>query len=302
MPALRPGEVLVRAIASGVSRGTEALVFRGEVPQSEWQRMRCPFQKGGFPAPVKYGYALVGCVAEGPEALVGRRVFCLHPHQDRLILPAEAVLAVPEDVPDRRAVLAANMETAINGLWDGAPGPGDRIAVIGAGVVGALVGALAARFPGATVELIDINPGREELATALGCRFARPEQAAGEADIVFHASGSPEGLRTALGLAGTEAVVVEMSWYGARMVSLPLGGAFHARRLTLRSSQVGALPPARRPRWSHRRRLELALELLRDPAFDCLLSGDSDFARLPELMPALAASQSGALCHTLSYP
>jgi hypothetical protein len=299
--SLAPGEVLIRSLVSAISRGTESLVFRDEVPESEWCRMRCPFQEGEFPAPVKYGYAVVGIVEDGPEDTIGRRVFCLHPHQDRFIVPEDAVIAVPDDVPERRATLAANMETAVNGLWDGAPGPGDRIAVIGAGVVGALVGALAARLPGAEVELIDIDPTREAVATALGCRFSIAAPKHTEADLVIHVSGRPEGLATALATAGFEATVLEMSWYGTRVVPLALGAAFHSRRLTLRSSQVGAVPAGRRARWSRRRRLAVALALLRDPVFDLLLSGESDFAALPELMPHLAASPAGVLCHTLRY-
>jgi NADPH:quinone reductase-like Zn-dependent oxidoreductase len=295
------GELVIQARASAISRGTETLVFRGEVPQSEWQRMRCPFQEGGFPAPVKYGYAVAGVVEDGPAEFCGRRVFCLHPHQDRFIVPQDAVVAIPDEVPDRRAALAANVETAINGLWDGVPGPGDRIAVVGAGVVGALVAALAARLPGAEVELIDIDPSRAELAHALGCGFAAPHQARGEVDLVIHASGAPDGLAAALAIAGFEATVIEMSWYGTRVVPLALGGAFHSRRLVLRSSQVGSVPPSRRARWSHRRRLTLALSLLRDPVFDLLLSSDSDFLALPELMPRLAASSAGGLCHTVRY-
>jgi NADPH:quinone reductase-like Zn-dependent oxidoreductase len=296
-----PGEMLIRALASAISRGSESLVFYGEVPKSEWQRMRCPFQEGEFPAPVKYGYSLVGIVEDGPVEALGRRVFCLHPHQDRFIAPEEAVFDVPDDVPDRRATLAANIETAVNALWDAAPGLGDRIAVIGAGVVGCLTAALAARLPGVVVELIDVDPRRETVATALGCRFATPPSARTEADLVIHASGTPEGLATALTIAGFEATVLEMSWYGTRIVPLPLGGAFHSRRLTLRSSQVGALPAIRRGRWSRRRRLELALSLLRNPIFDLLLSGESEFAHLPELMPRLATSPTGVLCHTLRY-
>jgi NADPH:quinone reductase-like Zn-dependent oxidoreductase len=296
-----PGELLIRTLASAVSRGSESLVFRGEVPQSEWRRMRCPFQEGDFPAPVKYGYSTVGVVEEGPDESLGRRVFCLHPHQDWFVVPGDAVIEVPEDVPNRRAALAANMETAINGLWDAAPGPGDRIAVIGAGAVGCLFGALAARLPGAEVELIDIDPAREAIVAALGCRFARPRQASAEADLVVHASGTPEGLATALTTAGFEATVLEMSWYGTRMVPLGLGGAFHSRRLTLRSSQVGSLSASRRQRWSHRRRLALALSLLRDPVFETLLSGESEFAALPELMPRLAVTPAGILSHTLRY-
>jgi NADPH:quinone reductase-like Zn-dependent oxidoreductase len=296
-----PGELLIRTLVSAISRGSESLVFRGEVPESEWRRMRCPFQEGEFPAPVKYGYSAVGIVEEGPVEALGRRVFCLHPHQDRFIVPENAVIDVPDDVPDRRATLAANMETAVNGLWDAGPGPGDRIAVIGAGVVGSLVAALAARLPGTEVELIDSDPTREPVATALGCRFAIPQGARAEADLVVHASGTPEGLATALATAGFEATVLEMSWYGTRIVPLALGGAFHSRRLTLCSSQVGAVPAVRRQRWSRQRRLALALSLLRDPGFDVLLSGESAFAVLPELMSHLARSPAGVLCHTLRY-
>ncbi len=295
------GEVLVRALASGISRGTESLVFRGLVPASQHQAMRCPFQEGEFPAPVKYGYASVGLVEEGPAALRGRRVFCLHPHQDRYIVPAEAATPVPDTVPDSRAVLAANMETAINGLWDAAPRLGDRIAVVGAGVVGCLVAGLAARLPGVQVEVIDIDRSRAPLAAALGCRFALPEQAAGEADLVIHTSGAPAGLATALRLAGFEAKVVEMSWYGDRSVPMPLGEAFHSRRLTLRSSQVGAVATAQRPRWSHRRRMALALDLLSEPVYDRLISGESPFDQLPPLMARLASDPAGALCHVIRY-
>ncbi len=296
-----PGELLIRTVRSAISKGTESLVFRGEVPESEWRRMRCPFQEGEFPAPVKYGYSGVGIVEDGPAETLGRRVFCLHPHQDRFIVPREAVVDVPDTVPDRRATLAANMETAINGMWDAMPGPGDRIAVIGAGVIGCLVAALAARLPGAEVELIDIDPTRGAIAAAFGCHFATPEKASPEADLVIHASGSPTGLDAALTIAGFEATVLEMSWYGTRIVPLELGGAFHSRRLTLRSSQVGAVPAARRQRWSLQRRLTFALSLLRDPAFDILLSGETEFTGLPALMPRLTTSSAGILCHTLRY-
>jgi NADPH:quinone reductase-like Zn-dependent oxidoreductase len=301
---LRPpgsGELLIRTLVSAISRGSESLVFHGDVPESEWQRMRCPFQEGEFPVPVKYGYSAVGIVEDGPASDLGRRVFCLHPHQDRFIVPQEAVIDIPAPIPDRRATLAANMETAVNGLWDALPGPGDRIAVVGAGVVGCLLAALAAKLPGSEVELIDVDATRENIAAALGCRFAAPQKARAEADLVIHASGTPEGLSMALAIAGFEATVLEMSWYGTRTVPLVLGGAFHSRRLTLRSSQVGAVPADRRGRWSRRRRLALALLLLSDPIFEVLLSGESAFSTLPDVMPRLAASPAGVLCHTLRY-
>ena len=296
-----PGEVLVRALKSGISRGTESLVFRGLVPVSQRAAMRCPFQDGEFPGPVKYGYASVGRVESGPAELQGQRVFCLHPHQDRYVVPVDAVTLLPDAVSDARGGLAANMETAVNGLWDATPRLGDRVAVVGAGVVGCLVAALAARIPGVRVELVDPDPRRAGVAAQLGCAYAAPAQAAGDVDLVIHASGNPDGLATALGLAGFEATVLEMSWYGDRMVPTPLGEAFHSRRLTLRSSQVGAVATAQRARWSHRRRLSLALDLLADPVFDVLLSGESPFEDLPATLARLAGTPDGALCHVVNY-
>ena len=301
LPVPDAGSVLVRTLCSGISRGTESLVFQGRVPASQYATMRCPFQDGNFPAPVKYGYGSVGRVESGPAQLVGKRIFCLYPHQDLYVVPVDAVISLPDAVSDGRGVLAANMETAINGLWDAAPRLGDRIAVVGAGTVGCLVAALAARLPGVRVELIDIDPRRATIAAHLGCNFAEPEQATENADLVIHTSGHPDGLATALRLAGFEATVLEMSWYGDRPVAAPLGESFHARRLILRSSQVGAVATAQRARWSHRRRLTLALELLADPVFDTLLSGSSPFEELPATVARLAGTPDGTLCHIITY-
>lgn len=301
LPEPRTGEVRVRARYSGVSRGSESLVFSGRVPASEFERMRAPFQQGEFPFPVCYGYSSVGEVEAGAAALMGRRVFCLHPHQDRYVVPAAAVVPLPASVPASRAVLAANMETALNAVWDGAPGPGDRITVVGGGVVGLLTGTLSAAIPGCEVTLVDVRPERRAPAEALGMVFAEPGDAPADCDLVFHASGNPDGLATALGCAGPEAHVIEMSWYGNAIVPAPLGAAFHARRLTLRSSQVGQVPPARSPRWTRRRRLETAIALLADERLDVLISGESSFDELPELMPRLASGEIDALCHRIRY-
>jgi NADPH:quinone reductase-like Zn-dependent oxidoreductase len=301
LPPPGKGEALVRATLSAISRGTEALVFRARVPASQYATMRCPFQEGDFPAPVKYGYASVGVVEAGPDALVGRRVFCLHPHQDRYVVPASSLRPVPDGVSAARATLAALMETAVNGLWDGAPRVGDRIAIVGAGVLGSLVGALAARIPGARVTLIDLNPAREAVAAALGCDFAAPEDAAGEADLVFHTSGTGAGLATCLRLAGFEARIVELSWYGDGTVGVPLGAEFHVRRLALVSSQVSAVATARRARWSRERRLDLALILLADPAFDCLVTGTCALADLPATMARLAVAPGDTLLQLVRY-
>lgn len=296
-----PDDVVVEALYSAISRGTESLVFTGRVPSSEHARMRAPFQAGEFPGPVKYGYASVGRVIDGPAVLRGRIVFCLHPHQTRYVVPADAVHPVPDAVPPARAVLAANLETAVNGLWDAAPAIGDRIAVIGAGTVGCLVAWLAVRIPGARVELIDIDPGKQAVAAALGVPFASPASATADADLVVHASGTPAGLATALALAGFEATIVEMSWYGDRAVDAPLGAAFHSRRLRLVSSQVGSVATRQRARWDTRRRMGLALELLADARLDALISGESPFDELPDVMTQLAHAHAGTLCHRIRY-
>ncbi|MFF4955345.1 zinc-dependent alcohol dehydrogenase [Streptomyces chattanoogensis] len=301
LPQPRDDEVLVRAVCSGVSRGTESLVFRGGVPANQYGTMRAPFQDGEFPGPVKYGYLSVGVVEEGPAALQGRTVFCLHPHQTRYVVPASAVIPVPDTVPARRAVLAGTVETAVNALWDAAPLVGDRIAVVGAGMVGCGVAAVLARYPAVRVQLVDADPRRAGTARALGVPFALPEDALGDCDLVVHASATEAGLARSLELLAPEGTVIELSWYGDRPVSLPLGEAFHSRRLTVRSSQVGAVSPARRGRRTHADRLGLALELLADPAFDALITGESAFEDLPRVLPRLASGELPALCHRIRY-
>lgn len=298
-----PGEdaALVRTLWTGLSRGTERLVFEGRIPLDEHDRMRAPFQDGDFPFPVKYGYCAVGVVEEGPSELVGREVFCLHPHQDRFIAPVSMLTPLPKGLPARRAVLTANMETALNGVWDSGVGPGSRVVIIGGGVVGLLIGALVAQIPGAEVTLIDIDASRAEIARSLGCNFTKPLDAPGEADVVFHASASAPGLACALSCAGDEAMIVEMSWYGSDTVAAPLGLAFHSRRLKLISSQVGQISPAYRPRWSYRRRLEKALVLLDDARLDALITEEVAFADLPDTLPRLLAPGAPGLCTAIRY-
>jgi hypothetical protein len=294
-------EVVVRTLYSGISRGTEALVFQGRVPATEYQRMRAPFQSGNFPAPIKYGYASVGQVEQGPRDLVDRAVFVLYPHQTRYVVPAQSAHVLPEGVPAARAILAANLETAVNGVWDAAPQVGDRIAVIGAGTVGCLVAWLTGRIFGCEVDLVDINPQRTSIAKKLGVRFAAPDQVSENADVVIHASGSPAGLAVALRVAAFEATVVEMSWYGTETVPMPLGEGFHARRLTLKSSQVGSVARSQRPRWDARRRMQFALTLLANAELDALITGESPFDALPEVMAKLATAPGDTLCHRIRY-
>ena len=296
-----PGDVLVRTLRSGVSRGTEMLVFRGGVPASQYAAMRAPFQEGDFPGPVKYGYLSVGVVEQGPLELRGRTVFCLYPHQTAYVVPAQAVVVVPDDVPPSRAVLAGTVETAVNALWDAAPLLGDRITVVGAGMVGCCVARLLTQIPGVQVTLVDIDAARADVAAALGVDFSLPADAADGRDLVVHTSATSAGLQHSLDLLAPEGTVIDLSWYGDAEVRLSLGGAFHSGRLGIRASQVGTVSAARRGRRTAADRLALALDLLRDPAFDALITGVSRFDELPDVMARLAGGSLPALCHTLSY-
>lgn len=304
LPARAPDQVLAHTLASGISRGTERLVLAGKVPESQWGVMRCPLQAGDFPFPVKYGYSAVAHVAEGPAALQGKRVFCLHPHQDIFLAPTAMCIPVPDAVPDSRAVLGANMETALNILWDAQPLPGERALVIGAGVVGLLVAYLLARIPAMAVTIIDPDASRRAIAEALGIQFAAPDAAPSEQELIIHASANPAGLRQALQCAAFEARIIEASWFGAQEVALPLGEAFHSRRLRLISSQVGAVAPAMRGRRSFGERMAQALGLLADPALEALVGPATPFQDLPQALPGLlnpAPGQPAPLCPLVTY-
>jgi len=304
LPARAPDQVLARMLASGISRGTERLVLAGKVPENQWGVMRCPLQAGDFPFPVKYGYSAVAHVAEGPAELQGKRVFCLHPHQDIFLAPAAMCSPIPDAVPDHRAVLGANMETALNILWDAEPLPGERALVIGAGVVGLLVAYLLARIPAMAVTIIDPDASRRAIAEKLGVAFAAPEAAPAEQELIIHASANPAGLRQALQCAAFEARIIEASWFGAQEVALPLGEAFHSRRLRLISSQVGAVAPAMRGRRSFGDRMAQALGLLADPALEALVGPATPFQDLPQALPALlnpAPGQPAPLCPLVTY-
>ncbi len=297
----KPCEVFVRALWSGISRGTERLIFGGAVPESEYQRMRAPFQRGDFPFPVVYGYSMVGIVEEGPQSLVGKTVFALYPHQSRFVLPADAVTVLPDDLPPRRATLAANMETALNAVWDGGVGPGDRVAIVGGGILGGLVAGLCASIPGVEATLIDVEETRRSLVDDMNVIFRKPMNAPSGCDVVFHTSSSANGLETAIRCAGFESTIVEMSWYGEGQTPVSLGGAFHSQRLRIVSSQVGHVSPMRRARWPYARRLAKALDLLCDDRFEALLTSEVAFADLPRALPDILAPKAQGLATAVRY-
>ncbi|MGJ8612525.1 MAG: zinc-dependent alcohol dehydrogenase [Octadecabacter sp.] len=293
-----PDHLHIETLFTGISRGTERLVFNGRVPPSEHSTMRAPFQEGDFTYPLKYGYSAVGQIENGARR--GEPVFALFPHQDRFSLPADAVIAVPDNVPVARAILAANMETALNICWDGGIGPGDKVAVVGCGVIGLLTSYIAARIAGTEVTAIDVDLSRAGLADALGFGFNTPDMAVGEQDVVIHCSASAAGLETAINLAGTEAKIVEASWFGTGTTAVPLGGRFHQRRLCIVGSQVGRIPARQASRWTYQRRLKKAMSLLTDPALDTLISGETAFCDLPDHYGAIL-NDPATLCHRVRY-
>jgi len=302
LPAPGPDEARLVMQASALSRGTERLIASGLVPEGEKARMRCPMQGGDFPFPVKYGYCAVARVSAGPEEWLNKRVFVLHPHQDQFNAPVSMLNLLPDDVPDDRAVLAANMETALNAIWDSGMSAADKIVVVGGGVVGLLITYLGARFPGTDVTLVDINPARAGIAHAFGAAFALPEDAPKGADIVFHTSANPAGLATAINAAGNEGVVVELSWYGDKPVPVPLGGHFHAGRVRLISSQVGTVSPGHAARgWVYSSRLQAAFRLLRDARLDALITERIGFHALAPAIPRLLAGDAEGLVTLVTY-
>lgn len=306
LPAVGPNDLRIRTCFSAISKGTETLVFNGAVPISEYERMRAPFQEGTFDGPVKYGYCNVGIVEHGPADWMEQAVFCLYPHQDRYVVPQERVYRLPADLPLERAVLAANMETCVNALADAGldreinGGSAFSVSIIGAGLVGCLMAHLA-KTHGHAVELIDINPDRQGMADVLGVSFSTPENAQTDREVIVHTSASNAGLVQALNLAALEGLIVEMSWFGTTQAKLPLGEAFHSKRLTIRSSQVGHIAPARQASWTYATRFAHALECLKAPELDALITDESPFEALPEVMAQLSRGEATPLCHRIRY-
>jgi hypothetical protein len=300
---ISPGlqQLRVRSLWGAISRGTESLIFAGRVPSTEFERMRSPNMGGNFPYPVKYGYSIVGRAETGPPDLLGRSVFVLHPHQTLFNIPYASVAVLPDEIPLRRAVLGANMETALNAVWDGAPGPADRIAVIGAGVIGSLIAFLCRHIPGVEITLVDVNTARANIARTLGVAFAAPDRAPIDCDLVFHTSATAAGLATAIACAGEESSIVEVSWYGEGIVPVPLGAAFHSRRLRLISSQVGQVSASRRGRWTTKQRLAAAIRLLHDDHLDALIVPAIRFGELPARLAEILAQGSDVLCQLIEY-
>jgi 2-desacetyl-2-hydroxyethyl bacteriochlorophyllide A dehydrogenase len=298
--SVQEGQVRVRGLRSGVSQGTELLLFKGEGPTPFDPSLDTP----GTPTyPRRYGYAWVGEVTESRAAAVqvGTRIFGLLPHGDEHVVHAARLRALPDDVPAERAVLAANLETALNVVWDAGVALGDEVVVLGGGVVGSLVGHVA-RLGGAQARVLEPSEPRRRAAQRLGLDAVSPESAGSKlADIVVEASGNPAALDQAISLAREEGVVAVASFYGERVAAVRLGSEFHRRRLSLKASQVSRLPPSRAPGWSFERRFGLVARLLADSRLDALLERPLPFAEAPAWYAHLAEAPGQHLQSIFSY-
>lgn len=320
-PAPGPGQVRVRTRLSAISPGTEMLLYRGQMPSSLPADEALEALAGPLAYPLKYGYAAVGQVTDlgpgVPEAWAGRWVFAFQPHQTCFVATVASLHPVPTDIPPERAAFLPNMETAVNFLLDGAPLIGERVAVLGQGVVGLLTTALLARFPLAALVAFDRYPLRRETARALGATLAldpaapdaleaaRVHLAAHDryagADLTYELSGNPAALNLALALTGFAGRVVIGSWYGTKRAALDLGGRFHRSRIRLLSSQVTTLAPEHTGRWDKARRLALAWEMLRTFPAERLITHRIPFAQAAQAYRLLDAQPDRAIQVILTY-
>lgn len=291
----------IKALYSLISTGTERLVASGKVPEELHASMQVPYMEGSFSLPVKYGYSLVGEVVDGPENLKRKIVHLLHPHQDYCVVLAEDVFVIPREIPSQRAILASNLETALNALWDSGVSAGDKVMVAGFGIIGSLVVRLLTLMPAVQVMVIDTDPNRKKLAETMGFSTAHAEELDADFDLAFHCSGHETGLQTCIDKAGPEGKVIEMSWYGNKPVTLNLGGTFHSQRKSIISSQVSSLPASKQARWNFYRRKQVVFELLKNPAFDQHIAATIAFQELPALFEKIRKGQTDALSYGVSY-
>ncbi len=285
---LTPGECLVKTRFSMVSLGTERLVCKGGMSPEAYGPMTVPYMQGAFSFPLTYGYSLTGEVIDGPQEWLGERVHAMHPHQDLCVIHSHDLTVVPGNVPLDRAVLASNLETAVNGVWDGQPIMGQRVLVIGYGLIGALIAHLVKPIPGIELHIHDIRGSRKELAIANGHHvWDAAESQPGDYDLIFHTSASSAGLQFAIDHTREEGRVIEMSWYGNQTVNLDLGASFHYGRNRIISSQVSRIASPALPHFDHHRRKSLIFQLLADDAYHKFLGEGIVFDQSPSFFSDL---------------
>lgn len=305
LPVLPPNKkknsCLIKTLFTAISPGTEYLVYSGGVPKKLYVEMRCPYMGGDFSFPIKYGYSLVGQVLDGPTSLKGKLIHTLHPHQDYARISAEDVYVIPDGISPQRATLASNMETALNAIWDSGVNIGDKVLIVGFGIIGSLIARILSFIPQVEVDVLDVQPAKITLIEQLGFSIYKEEKEK-KYDLAFHTSGSGPGLQTSINNVGLEGKIIETSWYGDKEVNLCLGETFHSQRKLIISSQVSHLPACKSARWDYKRRKEVVFQLLLHPEFDAHITHTIAFHNLPKLFQSLKKNRCQELSYLVYYP
>jgi len=299
-PEIQKNQCLLQSKYSLISVGTERTVSMGKVPVDLHDSMAVPYMKGAFSFPVKYGYSLVGKVLKGPSEWMGRNVHLMHPHQDYCYSNLSDLFILPPTIPLKRATLISNMETAVNAIWDSQVSIGDRVVVVGFGLIGSLVALIVRQIPGVEVQVVEIDKSRQQVARSLGFGVSDSCKK-NHFDMAFHASGSATGLQNAIDAVGLEGPIIELSWYGNRKVDISLGTTFHSLRKQLISSQVSFIPSTKQSGWDFKRRKKTVLNLLHNPVFDHLLDTEVPFKESPSVFEKIRNNDWEPLTCVVKY-
>lgn len=320
LPAPAADEVVVRTRYSAVSAGTELLLYRGQMPGSMSldATLSSLQQSSGYP--LQYGYACVGEVQQTGRDVdpdwQGRQVFSFQPHASHFLATTDQLIAVPDDLSAQAAVFLPNMETAVNLVQDGQPLIGERVVVLGQGIVGLLLSGLLARFPLADLAAVEGQPDRQDLARTFGVKDVySPDEATravasssdgypamADADLIYEVSGQPEALNLAIALSGFASRIVIGSWYGSKRVPIDLGGKAHRNRLQLITSQVSTLAPGLSGRWDKQRRYHLAWDMIRATDTAQLITHNLPLEEAEWLYKQLHEEASGIMQSLFHYP
>jgi len=311
------GEVRIQTLFSGISHGSEMMVYRGEIPADLSLDATLPSLQGNFSFPIKYGYASTGRiidVGEGVNGLeAGDLVFAFNPHETCYTVPATVVIKLPEGLDPKHGIFAANVETALNALLDAAPRLGERAVIIGQGVVGLLITQLVRKAGASLIVTSDMYAKRRALSQKAGANLVvdpateslddRVYEMTGGAgaDVVIEVSGEPRALNDAIKITAQEGRVVVVSWYGTKRADLALGSDFHRKRLTLRSSQVSNLDPSLAPRWTIARRRQLAASYLSELLLEELISNVVPFEQAGEAYRLICEQPQEVIQVVLGY-
>jgi len=296
-----PSFLKIQSHFSLISTGTERLVACGEVPGSVHDDMKVPYMEGAFPFPIKYGYSLVGKVITEGHSMTGKLVHAMHPHQDFCLINESDLFEIHSNIPAQRATLASNLETALTAVWDAQVNIGDRVLIVGFGLIGSLIARLLSFIPAIYFQIIEIDKERIQHAEKLGFPVSAILRKHSKFDIAFHTSATAEGLQTCIDGVGLEGKIIELSWYGKKPVKINMGGSFHSQRKQIISSQVGKLPSKYNARWDMKRRKKVVFELLENALFDQQITHFIKFVDTPTFFADLRAGKAKGLAYCIEY-